>query len=203
MRRVLTVVACAALVVGSGAPVLANDKAQSDDQPITAQGKGKGERGDKGGRGDRDGKGDRDGRGYRGDRGDRDRGHGGHYRSGRGHRHHHDGHHRYRRHHHYDDDYYYYGHRYRHGRYYDGYYGGRYYYDDPYYDRYYYDRDYYDRYYYDRYYYDRGYCYGGPRSDNRCGDCKQADSPCERKTTRERQCGSGDCYNRESTAKQQ
>ena len=111
------------------------------------------------------------------------------------------------------DSGYYYG-----DRYYDGYYGG--YYGDPYYDgyyggrRYYYDdRYYYDRYYYDRYYYDRDYCSRGPRydnrcgdcaqrSDNKCGDCKQSESRCERNSTRDRQCGSGDCYDREK-AKQQ
>ena len=120
MRRLFTVLACATLVVGLGAPAWGNGSGSSStDQPITAMGKG-GHRG-----------------GHHGDRGDR-----GYRRGGRGH--HHDGYGRgYRRgdRHGYHRDRYGYG----YGR---GYYGCGYYPDcDPYYGGYYGGRRYYyDRY---------------------------------------------------------
>jgi len=148
MRKLLTGLAFAALVVGLGAPAWGNGKAQSADQPITALG----DRGHHGGH--REGHGDHDGRrhghgdhdGYRHDHGDYDRG--------------------YYRHGHYRDRYYY--DRYYYDRdYYDGYYGCGYYPDcDPYYGGYYGGR----RYYYDRYYDDD--CYSRYRRDYRYrGDC--------------------------------
>lgn len=158
MRRTLTVLAGAALVVGLAAPVWADSKAQPADQPITAQG-------DHGhGHGDHDG-------GHRGhDSGHRE-GHRDH--DGGGHGHDHDG---YR--HHYDrDDYHhgYYRHHYGYDRYYYGcgYYGCGYpYYYDNYYYGGYYGRDYYDR--------DDYYCgYRGPRYDRRC-DCYHRDTRCDR-----------------------
>src|SRR5213593_989042 len=138
MRRLLTGLACAALVVGLGAPAWASDDARSTDQPITAMGKGGGHHGDHG---------DRDGRRDHGDR----RGHGDHdgYRHRRGD---------------YDRGYYRHHYRYRYGYdryYYGGYYGCGYYPDcDPYYGGYYGGR----RYYYDRNYCG----YRGPRYDSRC-----------------------------------
>src|SRR5882672_2081160 len=103
MRRLLTVLACTALAVGSAAPVWADAKAQPSDQPITAMG------GHEGG-GDRRGHGDGDGwRGHRGHDRDDDRG--------------------YDR-HNYRYDRYYYGCGYYgcgYDGYYDGYYGGGYY----------------------------------------------------------------------------
>ena len=119
MRRLFTVLACATLVVGLGAPAWGNGSGSSStDQPITALGKGRDRGGHQGGRGDR---------GYRGGRGDHRDGYGRGYRRG------------YR--HGYDRD------RYRYGYGYRGYYGCGYSPDcDPYYGgysggrRYYYDR---------------------------------------------------------------
>ena len=172
MRRLLTVLACATLVAGLGAPAWGNSSSGSGDQPISAMGKGHGRHG-----------------GHHRDHGGR-----GYHRGGRGH---HDGYHHggYRR-------------GYRHGyrdRYYDGgYYGCGYYPDcDPYYGGGYYGgrRYYNDRYYYDRYDYDRGSygCGRGQRYDSRC-DCYHRDTRCDRNYSRERQCGSGDCYYRSRSA---
>jgi hypothetical protein len=173
MRKLLTVLASAAMVVGLGAPAWASDNAPSADQPITAMGKGGGHHGEhRGDRGDRGHQGDR----HRGDRGD----HG--YRHG---------------HRDYDDGYYRHHNRYRYGydrSYYGGYYGCGYYPDcDPYYGGY--DggrRSYNDRSYYDRDY-DRGCGYrGGSRYDSRC-DCYHRDTRCDRSRDRyyDRGC---DCY---------
>jgi hypothetical protein len=161
MRKLLTVLASAAVVVGLGAPVWANGKAQSADQPITAMGKGGGHHGDhrdhdgRRSHGDHRGHRDRDHDGYRHHRGDYDRGY---YR------------------HHRNYDRYYYG----------GYYGCGYYPDcDPYYGGYYGGRrDYYDR------DYDRGCGYNRPRYDSRC-DCYHRDTRCDRSRDRyyDRGCG--------------
>ncbi len=164
MRRLLTVLALATLVVGSAAPVGASNKAQSGDEPITAMGKRGGRHG-----GHHDGR-----RGYHGGR--HRRGHHGHDGYRRGHRHHHDrGYHRHRHHR--------YGYGYDRG-YYGGYYGCGYYPDcDPYYGGYYGGR----RYYYDRYDYDRVRLLRvrGPRYDSRC-DCYHRDTRCDRPLPRPR-----------------
>jgi hypothetical protein len=119
MRKLLTVLACAGLVVGLGAPAWGNDASKSDDQPITAMGKGGGRHG--GHHRDHDGRGSRGGRHHRDHDG---------YRHGRSYDRGYDGH----------------RHRYGYDRY--GYYGCGYYPDcDPYYGGYYGGRRYnYDRY---------------------------------------------------------
>src|SRR5688500_6436168 len=54
MRRLFTVLACATLVVGLGAPAWGNGSgSQTTDQPITAMGKGGHHGGHRGGHGDR------------------------------------------------------------------------------------------------------------------------------------------------------
>src|SRR5687767_7637240 len=152
MRKLLTVLAGATLVIGLSGPAVSASSAegQSSDQ-IEAMGKR-----DRGRHGDRHGRRyDRGGHRHHRDRGYH-RGHGGHRR--------HHGHHGYRHHRHHRSHYGYYGHPYYYDR---GYYGGGGYYGDPY--------------YYDRHYYDRGgYCsYRGPRYDSRC-DCYHRDTRCDR-----------------------
>ena len=162
MRRLFTVLACAVIVVTPGAPVWANDKPQSGDQPITAMGNRDGRRGD-----------------YR--HGGRHRHHDGHRHGYRRYRDYDDDYYygrggRYRRGGYYGGGYYGGGRGYYDDRYYGG---GRGYYDDRYYGG---GRGYYgDRYYYDRYNYDRyDNCgYGGARYDYRC-DCYHRDTRCDR-----------------------
>src|SRR5438034_1289014 len=161
MRRMLTVLAGAALVVGLAAPVWAEGKAHPADQSITALGNHGG---------DREG-GHHGGGGWHGHDGDHREGH---HEGGGWHGRDHDGDH-----HHYDHDYDrgYSRHHYGYDRNYYGcgYYGCGY---PDYYDGYYYGGGYGGRYYYDR---DDDYYCGsrGPRYDQRC-DCYHRDTRCDR-----------------------